>query len=233
MAAPGAPAALPAVLTPLGNGPQLPAPWRVEGLPEKFKVPDTAVTVELIDGEPALRVEADKSWGGAAHPGPGVLPAQMQIRFAWRLERGLPQADLSQKATEDLPLKLCFSFDMPTSKLSLGERVKLGIARTLAQQPIHAATLCYVWANGHALEHQQASVYTERVRYLVVDNTGSPLKTWRSHSRNLHQDFLRAFGHEAPGSNPVAVRAVAVGADSDNTQALSLGHVRLPRWDLP
>lgn len=45
----------------------------------------------------------------------------------------------------------------------------------------------------------------------------------QSEQRDLHADFLRAFGDEA--KVPVPVSAVLVGADADNTGGEGLGYV--------
>jgi hypothetical protein len=58
---------------------------------------------------------------------------------------------------------------------------------------------------------------------MALDNTSSPLKTWKTHKRNLSDDFLKAFGAESP--TVPAVTAIIVGADADNTQDTSLGFV--------
>ncbi len=221
----------PPALTPLGGGPSLPPAWALSGLPERYKVPTTQVTVQALDGLPAMRVWADHSWGGVSHNGPGVLRQGTRIAWSWRLEQPLPRANIELKALEDSPLKLCLSFDMPTNGLGLTERARLALARSASGMPIAAATLCYVWGNTQALEHQTASPVTSRVRYLVVSNLQTPLNAWQRIERDVQRDYSAAFGHEFAALPPIV--AIGIGADSDNTEARSLGWVRLPQWLLP
>jgi Protein of unknown function (DUF3047) len=49
------------------------------------------------------------------------------------------------------------------------------------------------------------------------------LKIWQEHQRDVHADFLKAFGTESTAVP--AVTAIIVGADSDNTHDASLGYV--------
>lgn len=57
----------------------------------------------------------------------------------------------------------------------------------------------------------------------MVVNDAGPLKTWVSNERNVHADFLAAFGEETQTVSPLS--AILVGADSDTTQGQGLGYV--------
>ena len=167
-----------------------------------------------------MRLRADKSWGTLAHPWAG---AAQTIQFQWRLDKNLAQANFKAKATEDAALKVCASFDMPAERIPAGERALFKVAQVFSRDKLPTATLCYAWANSEVVGSIHASPTTARVRYLVLDNAASPLKAWKSHKRNLSEDFLKAFGTETQ-IVPV-VTAIIVGADSDNTQDTSLGFV--------
>jgi hypothetical protein len=158
---------------------------------------------------------------GSSPPEP-VSP-QTTLKWRWRLDQALPLADLSRKATEDAVLKVCVSFDMPAESIPAGERTLIRLVQFFTRDKIPTATLCYVWANKEVIGYAQASPVTNRVRYIVLANASTALQTWHTQERNLHADFLKAFGHEA-GIVP-ARSAIVLGADSDNTTASSLGFV--------
>ena len=197
-----------------------PAPWQYIALPERYAKPLTAIDIHPLDGKKTLRLRADKSWGTVAHPWTG---AAKTIEFQWRLDKSLQQASFKAKATEDAAIKVCASFDMPADRMPAGERTLFKLAQFFSRDKLPTATLCYVWANAEELGSIVNSPTTARVRYMALDNTTSPLKTWKQHKRNLSDDFLKAFGAESP--TVPAVTAIIVGADSDNTQDTSLGYV--------
>jgi Protein of unknown function (DUF3047) len=209
-------------LTPFSSatGTTAPAPWQYIALPERYAKPLTSIDIHPLDGKKTLRLRADKSWGTVAHPWMG---AAKTIEFQWRLDKPLPQASFKTKATEDTALKVCASFDMPADRMPAGERTLFKLAQFFSREKLPTATLCYVWANAEELGSIHNSPTTARVRYMALDNTSSPLKTWKPHKRNLSDDFLKAFGAESPAVP--AVTAIILGADADNTQDTSLGYV--------
>ena len=204
---------------------QAPAPWRVIGLPERYAKPITQFDVVELSGSKVLRVKAESSWGtlATASTPPEPVSPQTILKWRWRVDQPIPQADLSRKATEDAALKVCVSFDMPADGIPTGERTLFKFVQFFSRDKLPTATLCYVWAHKEAIGTTLASPVTNRVRYIVLANATSPLAAWQNQERNLHADFLKAFGHEA-GIVP-ARSAIIVGADSDNTQSSSLGYV--------
>lgn len=211
-----------AELTPFSSatGSTAPAPWQYIALPERYAKPLTVIDIHPLDGKKTLRLRADKSWGTVAHPWAG--PAKT-IEFQWRLDKPLLQASFKTKATEDAALKVCASFDMPADRMPVGEHTLFKLAQFFSREKLPTATLCYVWANAEELGSIHASPTTARVRYMTLDNTSSPLKTWKLHKRNLSDDFLKAFSAES--STVPAMTAIIVGADADNTQDTSLSYV--------
>lgn len=197
-----------------------PAPWQYVALPERYAKPLTLIDIQPLDGKKTLRLRTDKSWGTVAHPWTG---AAKTIEFQWRLDKPLLQASFKGKSTEDAALKVCASFDMPADRIPAGERALFQLAQLVSREKLPTSTLCYVWANAEELGSIHASPTTARVRYMVLDSAASPLKAWKSHKRNLSEDFLKSFGTETP--TVPALTAIIVGADSDNTQDTSLGHV--------
>ncbi len=204
-------------------GSQPPAPWQVVGLPERYAKPISQFELVDLDGAHVLRVKADKSWGSLVHPVNEAVKPSSILRWKWRLDQPLSKTDIHAKATEDSALKVCLSFDMSADKIPDGERALFKFAQLLSKEKIPTATLCYIWGGKEAIGYEQASLFTARVRFIVLANEGTPLKTWQSKERNIYADFLKAFGQEA-GTVP-ALSAILIGADADNTQGSSMGYV--------
>jgi hypothetical protein len=201
-------------------GASAPAPWHFVGLPERYSKPHTLFEVTELDDKKVLKVTADKAYGNLVHPWAAPIS---NIKFKWRLDKALTKANLKTKTLEDIALKVCLSFDLPASQIPFGERTKFKLAQLFSKDPLPTATLCYIWAHAENVGTEQASPYTGRVHYIVLNTGENQLKTWQEHQRNVSADFLKAFGTESATIPPVT--AIIVGADSDNTQDTSLGYV--------
>ena len=202
-----------------------PAAWRSTGLPERYAIPVTQFAIADEGGERVLRVKAERSWGSLTHrlEPPLAVSGATTLQWRWRLDRPLQRAALADKATEDAALKVCLAFALPTDRIPAGERVLFRLAQAFSDDPLPTATVCYLWAKHEALGHTLASPVTNRVRYIVLANAGTPDRTWLTHERHIGADFLRVFGHETSVIPPLV--AVLIGADSDNTADSSLGWV--------
>lgn len=207
------------VLAPLAGpeGDQPPAPWVYAGLPRQ-QPPPTRYTVTEFDGRRVLRVEAERSYGNLVHPLPGVRPGLLSWR--WRVDVPLPAADLRQKQGDDTALKVCAMFELPREQVPFVERQLLRLAESRLGEPLPTATLCYVWDPTWPADSVVPNAYTRRLRFITL---GGAARSWQAERRDLAADFLRAFGDES--RTVPALRAIAVGADADNTGGRSLGWV--------
>lgn len=223
MALRGGAAADPPLLTPptAGSGELPPAPWHVVGLPAQSK-PFTRFGVVTLDGQRVLRIEAQSSYGNLVHA-LEVDRGNHRLSWRWRLEQGLPQADLRRRDGDDSSLKVCALFDLPTSAVPFVERQMLRVMRLRSTEPLPAASICYVWdahlAPGTVLDN----AYTRRIRLLVLRGPEAPLHGWVAEQRDVWADFQKLFGDEALAVPPLV--GIAVGADADNTQSRSLGYL--------
>ena len=218
---------------------QPPPPWRAVGLP-KGKAPLTRMDIAMLDGERVLRLTTAKSYGTLSHALPAVLlTPQATLRWKWRVDQGIPGADLRRKEGDDSPLRVCALFDLPLENLGLVERTVMRLARSTTGEALPAATLCYVWDHQLPTGTLLPNPYTRRVRFMVLNTGDSPLGTWVRHERRLAADFARAFSSDLGGDTgstsgdatpPGPARlpplvAIVVGADSDNTGATSLSYI--------
>ena len=209
------------------DGEQIAAPWRVATLPRQTK-PVTRFVAERVDGRPALRVEADRSYGNLVHDLPGAAAPRL-LRWSWRLQQANPSADLSKRAGDDTAVKVCLSFDLPLDSVPFGDRQLLRLTRASSGEMLPAATLCWVWAGSEPRGALIDNAFTRRVRYIVLRNSSDALATWVDESRDVAADFRRAFGDESEQLPPLT--AVIVAGDADNTLARSVAHVSALRFE--
>ena len=216
-----------AVLAPLVQGGALHPAWRVVTLPQQTK-PVTQYSAQTIDGRDAVRVQAQASYGNLVHAfasnaGAEATQPPRQLRWAWRLQQPTAEVDLATQAGDDAAVKVCMSFELPLGRVPFVERQLLRLARSRSNEPLPAATLCWVWAHHETKGALLPNAYTRRVRYIVLRNAQDALATWHEERRDVAADFHRAFGDESIGLPPLS--AVIVAGDADNTGAASLAHV--------
>ena len=198
------------------------AGWRAVHLPRQT-LPKTTYDHVTLDGQPALRLRAEGSYGHLVHE----LPKDRQVRtlrWAWQLNEPNDANDLKTKAGDDNAIKVCVLLDAPLSSVPFVERQLLRIARAASREPLPAATLCYVWDSHLPAGTVLANAYTRRVRLMVLRGPEAPLGTWQTESRDVAADVMRVFGDEL--KRPPPASALLVGADADNTGARSVALLR-------
>jgi hypothetical protein len=141
------------------------------------------------------------------------------------VDKPLSSADLRSRQGDDVALKVCALFDMPQAAVPFVERQLLRLAESRTGKSLPTATLCYAfdpsWPSGSVVPN----AHSRRVRYITL---GTTPRAWQDVSRDLAADFVRAFGDET--TTVPRVRAVAVGADADNTGGESLGYIGDLEW---
>jgi hypothetical protein len=207
-----------------GNASLNPA-WQFTGLP-KNKAPLSVLEATMLNDEPVLKLFTQGSYGVLTHAWRGAAPEYLSWR--WRLDQALTTADVRTKAGDDAALKVCVMFDQPLADIPFFQRAVLGLARSATGQNLPNATLCYLWDSRYPALTSGANPYTARVRYIVLNGAESPVGQWVSQRRRVADDFALMFGDETATMPPIS--AIAVGADSDNTQGSSLGYLAQLRW---
>ncbi|MEW5882061.1 MAG: DUF3047 domain-containing protein [Pseudomonadota bacterium] len=195
-----------------------PAPWKVATSPKIAH--HTRYEVVALDGAHVLRARADASYANLVYELP---PATIATRLAWRwrVDQPVEGADLSRKAGDDVPARVCALFDLPLERLTAGDRLRIRLGRLLFDPRLPPAAICYVWDAKLAAGTWLANAYTERVRMLVLRQgvTGR----WFDESRDLRADFAAAFPDESKGGLP-PLAAVALSADADDTGGHALSY---------
>jgi hypothetical protein len=188
----------------------LPRGWEPVKLSER-KRPTAYALVE--DGDiVVLHAEATGAASGIAQFFRFDIRIAPIVEWRWKVSAMVEGSDNRIGAKEDAPARLIFAFDGDKSSLPLLERSIFYLTEKLSGRQLPYALLQYIWAReipvGTILEHP----YTRRVRMLVVASGPGGIGRWHSLTRNLHDDFRRAF-HEEPG----LLTGVGVLTDTDNT----------------
>lgn len=221
---PGAPRAALASFA-ASSGASLHPSWELSGLPNN-KAPRSVFETPTLNGEAVLALRTLASYGVLTHAWQGAAPEFLSWR--WRLEQPLSKADIKSKAGDDAALKVCVMLDQPLADIPFLQRSALALARSVSGQNLPSATLCYLWDSRYPAGTHGPNPYSARVRYIVLNGSESATGQWVTQRRRIADDFALLFGQESPALPPVS--AIAVGADSDNTQGSSLGYVAQLRW---
>ncbi|MBI4194706.1 MAG: DUF3047 domain-containing protein [Betaproteobacteria bacterium] len=188
----------------------LPAGWQPWTL-SKFKTP-TQYQLVSHEGRTVVKASARASASGLLHPlnlDPREFPL---LSWRWKVTALIATADNTRREREDSPVRVLVSFDGDTDKLPLGERMFFDNVRLLTGQRMPYATLVYIWENRAPRETVIPNAHTSRIRMIVAESGRDKVGAWHEVTRNVHDDFRRAFGEE-----PGTIIAVGIMTDTDNT----------------
>lgn len=189
-----------------------PLGWLPMRLSERKRLTQYALVEE--QGRTVLHAHAANAGSLLVFPTVFDVRTTPMVEWRWRLSGPIENADHSRGATDDAPARLALGFDGDKSQLSLIDRAVFTLARQVSGHDLPYATLMYIWSNDHPVGTVLPNPFTKRVQMIVVDSGPPGLAKWRSHRRNVVEDFKRAFG-EPPGK----LFVVGVFTDTDNTDA--------------
>jgi hypothetical protein len=99
----------------------------------------------------------------------------------------------SEISADDSPVRIVVSFSGDLDKLPFTDRLFYDNFRLFTGQQLPYAALMYIWGSRTPTEGIVPNPYTSRI------NGRDKLGTWQSVTRNVLEDFKRAFGEE-PGT---------------------------------
>ena len=152
-----------------------------------------------VDGTVVLSARAEDGGSGLYRKIRIDLRRHPVIEFRWRVparEEGETPLQAAARASPVMRTSLAFHGDV--AKLDFEDRAKLRLAKMLTVNGLPYASLLYVWKLNEALDTVQHSPHTDRVRYIVAENSARRTGEWVVIRRNVLEDYRRAFGEE-PG----------------------------------
>jgi hypothetical protein len=191
-------------------GAVLPSGWRVwqlSGLkrPTEYRLVDH-------EGRTVILARSRAGASGLVFPISIDLKEYPYLHWHWKVPALIPGADNTRRHTEDSPVRIVITFDGDTSKLPLDERIFADQFRLFTRQEFPYAILMYIWENRAPVGRVIDNLHTTRIKMIVADSGAEHLGTWRSETRNVYEDFKRAFGEDPP-----RIRSIGIMTDSDNT----------------
>jgi len=193
-------------------GGALPAEWK--HLPMASFKNNTEYTLVSEDGAVVLQAIAHNSASFLAIKTEFDPKAFPTLSWRWKVKQGIPAANTAEQSKEDSPARIMVAFDGDMSKLPAKDRFAASAAKSISGLALPYATLMYIWGEKVAPDSITTSSRSARIRMLAVSADEHGVGSWQSYSRNLVEDFKRAFG-EDPGK----VISIEVMTDTDNTGA--------------
>ena len=166
-----------------------------------------------LDGRDAVLSESDSS-ASMLRQTLRIEPEGLgKLSFSWKVPKMISGADMTQRDSDDSPVRVVLAFEGDRSKFSAKNAMLSELALALTGEPLPYATLMYVWGTHSAPESVIINTRTDRIRKLVLESGPGRLGRWLDYERDVRADYEKAFG-EAPG----ALVGIAIMTDSDNTR---------------
>lgn len=189
-AAPQAPAAAPAVRL-LGD---FSPGWRDAWALQQLGGAATAYHAVGAAGETVLRADSDNA-ATALYRLVDVEARRTSVTWRWKVERSLAHGNEKERRGDDYAARLFVIFGP-----------ELFSRNTRA--------LCYVWAGREARGSTYRSPFVDAVQTIVLQSGDANAGVWVDETPDISGDYRRAFGEE-----PVAISAIAILVDTDNTES--------------
>jgi hypothetical protein len=193
-----------------GGGGQMPEGWR----PLHFRKIPQHTEYDLVNdsGIWVVRASSRAAASGYSYPVRVDLHRYPILRWRWKVENVLEAADVRSKSGDDYPARIYITFEYDPDSVGLWEKARYLAARQIfGDLPIGAIT--YIWAShaeiGSIVDNAFAGGF---VKMIVVESGPNRAGEWRDETRNVYEDFKRAFGDEPP-----PVDGLAIMTDTDNT----------------
>ena len=183
------------------EGNQLPPHWQKLNFPFISGATSYQVVNDPIRG-PVIRARSSSAAGGIARS-ISVNPKEYPIlNWSWRIEKTLVGSSLVYESGDDFPVRVMISFKAkgPSRLKGLKDNV-----------------LCYVWASEDAIDTVAVNPIHRYIMTVVASSGSKHSGTWLELSRNLVEDYKRAFSEE-----PGMITGIVLMTDSDNTDSEAL-----------
>ena len=175
--------------------------------PSKYAlVRDDELGVTVLEGS------ANAAAGALVYRFDGDARINSTLRFKWKAGGLIASSDPRTKAGDDYVARVYVTFASDPERASVREVAENAVARVVyGETPPHAA-LSYVFTHKAALGTIITSPFTQRVKKIVVDADPNSVGKWKSFTRDIYDDYKRAFGEE-----PTRISGIAIMVDTDNT----------------
>ena len=134
------------------------------------------------------------------------------IEWRWKVENVLKKGDVTRKEGDDYPARLYITFKYDSSKVGFFERAKYEAIRLARGEYPPMGAITYIWESRSPVGTLLPNPYTDRAMMIVLQSGKEKVGRWIGESRNIAEDYRKAFGGDPP-----RISGVALMTDTDNT----------------
>jgi hypothetical protein len=178
---------------------------------------DTLYSLARDGGQTVLRADANNAMSAMSFPLRVNLRQYPLMRWRWKVSGPVASANMLQKSGDDYAARVYVMFDLPSTQLGLGARLKQSFGEAIFRKKIPNPVLSFVWDNKQPAGTHRPNIYSDRVGMVVLESGSGKAGMWVSETVDLAAHFKTAFAMEAPGVEVPDVVAIAVASDTDNT----------------
>lgn len=188
-------------------GEQISVNWK----PLTFKRISKHTIYSVVDdnGSNVIKAQADQSASGLVREINIDLREYPIMEWRWKIANLITKGDPRHKDGDDYPARIYLTFAQDQNKLSFADK----IAHKFSGQYIPHSGLNYIWDNKTSVGSIVHNAYTDRLRMITIESGGEKLNQWQNVTRNVLEDYRKAFGHEPP-----LIVGIAIMTDADNTE---------------
>lgn len=189
-------------------GDNLPADWK----PLTFKRIKQLTHYSVIKDvdRNVIKAQSNQSASGWVHHVQIDLREYPIIEWRWKVDNLISKGDPRHKESDDYPARIYITFFQDQSKLNFADK----IARKISGQDIPHSGLNYIWDSKTPIGTIMPNAYADRLRMITVESGSEKINQWQTETRNVLEDYRKAFGKEPP-----LISGVAIMTDTDNTEA--------------
>jgi hypothetical protein len=178
---------------------------------------DTLYSLVRDTEQVVLRADANNAMSAMSFPLRVNLRQYPLMRWRWKVSGPVASANMLLKSGDDYAARVYVMFDLPSTQLGLGARLKQSFGEAIFRKKIPNAVLSFVWDNKQPAGTHRPNIYSDRVGMVVQESGNGKAGMWVSETVDLAAHFKTAFAMEAPGLEVPDVVAIAVASDTDNT----------------
>jgi len=143
------------------------------------------------------------------------------ICWRWKISNIYESGDMRRRSGDDYPMRICIVFAYDPNRAPAGTRLKYELVKAVQGEYPPDSSLNYVWANQSGETDMVPSPAVERTFMIPVESGPSKAGHWLTETRNVLEDYRRAFRRDPPRTASLAIMN-----DSDNTGEKSVSCVQ-------
>jgi len=180
-----------------------------------FNKIENHTTYRLVknDGAIVIKATTNQSASGLIRKIQFDLKTYPIIQWSWKIINVYKNGNVQKKSGDDYPARIYITFKYNPKKSGFVERMKFNAVKLLYGEYPPIASINYIWESKSPVGTIVPNPYINSVIMFVVDSGNEKLGQWVRHTRNVYDDYKKAFGTEPP-----LVSGVAIMSDSDNTK---------------